>query len=82
MALALAVVVAGLAGYALGPGRRLIIVAALIAAVALVAQVTDVVSADPASVTLLPILVGVAALVGLALGACLRRAVVQRHRLT
>ena len=82
MALVLAVVLAGLAGYALGPGRRWLVGAALIAAAALVAQFADVVSADPASVTLLPILAGVAALAGLALGAYVRRAVRTRHRPT
>lgn len=82
MTLVLAVVLAGLAGYALGPGRRWLISAALIAAAALVAQVAILVRADPESVTLLPVLVGVAAIAGLALGAYLRRAFVARHGLT
>jgi hypothetical protein len=82
MTLVLVVVVAGLAGYSLGPGRRRLVGAALLAGAALVAQLAILVSADPESVTLLPVLVGVAAIAGLALGAYLRRAVVPRRRLT
>ena len=82
MALALTLVVAALVGYALGPGRQWIVVATLIVAAALVAQVADVASAGPASVTLLRILAGAAAVAGLALGARLRRTFARIHRLT